>query len=130
MKRSTLNFMIDMVLLVLLIGLAATGLLLHFRLPPGSGSFRVIWSMSRHEWGDKHFWLGLSFACISAVHVILHWTWLKNVAVDAYHASKSRALVGAVILVASILVAGSILLSAAETRERGAADAAGHRRRF
>jgi len=91
MKRSSLNFIVDLVSFLNLIWLVATGLIMKFVLPPGSGGLgrelhegrgrepiKDFWSMTRHEWGDLHFYLALGFAVLMTVHIILHWSWIKN----------------------------------------------------
>jgi len=91
MKRSSLNFIIDLTAFVNLLALAFTAFIIKFILPPGSGArglgFRAgrasqpvkeFWSMTRHQWGDIHFYLALLFLALIIIHIILHWTWLKN----------------------------------------------------
>jgi len=72
MKRGTINFIIDLVSFVNLLCLAVTGFIMRYILPPGSGGrgrmfrggrggqageqIRELWSMTRHEWGDIHFY--------------------------------------------------------------------------
>lgn len=75
MKRNTLNYLLDILLGILMIGLIATGLLLKFVLPPGSGQ-RQLWGMGRHDWGDWHFWIVVSFLMVLAIHLALHWQWV------------------------------------------------------
>lgn len=62
--------------------MAGTGLLLAFRLPPGSrgGHGLSAWGMSRHEWGDWHTWLSYAFLALVLVHLALHWRWFWQVA--------------------------------------------------
>lgn len=62
--------------------MAGTGLLLAFRLPPGSRGGRGLSAMdlSRHEWGDIHTWLSYAFLALIAVHLALHWRWFWQVA--------------------------------------------------
>ncbi|HUO10433.1 MAG TPA: DUF4405 domain-containing protein, partial [Phycisphaerae bacterium] len=57
MKRNTLNFVMDVVLAVLAAGMIGTGLVMRYILPPGSGQWRLLWGLGRHDWGDLHFWL-------------------------------------------------------------------------
>lgn len=59
-----------------------TGLLLAFRLPPGSQGGRGLraWGIDRHEWGDIHTWLGYVFVVFLLLHLALHWRWLWSVA--------------------------------------------------
>ena len=91
MKRVTLNFIVDLVSFISLLGLAFTGFIVKFVLPPGSGGhgrqlheglgrehIKALWSMSRHEWGDIHFFLAVLFLALMVVHIILHWGWIKN----------------------------------------------------
>ena len=59
MRRNTINFLVDAASALVVIGLVATGLLTRFVLPPGSGSWRLLWGMGRHDWGDVHFWLAV-----------------------------------------------------------------------
>jgi len=74
MKRTTLNFIIDSNAFLDLLGLAFTGFIMMYILPPGTGGrgrmfrggrgaehvgeeIKELWSMTRHEWGVIHFYL-------------------------------------------------------------------------
>lgn len=63
-------------------GMAATGLLLAFRLPPGreGGKGLSVMGWDRHEWGDLHTWMGYVIMGLILVHLALHWRWLWQVA--------------------------------------------------
>ena len=63
-------------------GMAGTGLLLAFRLPPGSrgGAGLTAMGWGRHDWGDVHTWLSYAFLALIAAHLALHWRWLWQVA--------------------------------------------------
>ena len=79
MKRNTLNFLVDLVSALIMLGIVATGLIMRFVLPPGSGAARRLWALNRHEWGDVHFWLAVAAAAAAAVllvHLVLHWQWV------------------------------------------------------
>jgi len=91
MRRITLNFIVDSVSFVNLVGLGFTGFIIKYILPPGTGGLgrlqhsgqgrvqiKYFWSMTRHEWGDIHFYLAVLFVILMAVHIVLHWTWIKN----------------------------------------------------
>ena len=91
MKRTNLNFIIDFVSFLDLLGLAFTGFIMKYILPPGTGGrgrqlhgglggehIKDFWSMTRHEWGDIHFYLALLFIVLMTAHILLHWSWLKN----------------------------------------------------
>jgi len=90
MKRGTVNFIVDLVSLVDLLGLACTGFVMRYVLPHGSGGrgfrggrggeeqIKYFWSMTRHEWGTIHFYLAILFVFLMIVHIILHWDWIKG----------------------------------------------------
>jgi hypothetical protein len=81
MRRSALNFVVDLVTLLAILVMIATGLIIRFVLPPGSGGHQgegglVLWSLGRHDWGDVHFWTSVAFGALLVVHVALHWSWV------------------------------------------------------
>ena len=91
MKRSTLNFIIDLISFVDMLVLVLTGIIMKYILPPGSGGrgwalhggrggdhIKTFWSMTRHEWGDIHSYFAAALVVLMAGHIILHWTWIKN----------------------------------------------------
>jgi hypothetical protein len=79
MKRSILNIIIDTLAAAVMLGMIATGIILRFTLPPGSGRVLSLWGMTRHQWGDLHFWLALAAVAIVVLHLALHWTWVVSV---------------------------------------------------
>ena len=93
MKRSSVNFVIDLVSFVDLLGLVFTGAIMKWVLPPGTGGLgrqfhggggrggehiEQFWSLGRHDWGSVHFWLAVVFVALMAVHIVLHWAWIKG----------------------------------------------------
>lgn len=90
MKRSTVNFIVDLTSFVVLVGLAVTGGIMKWVLPPGTGGLgreisggqgreqiERLWGMGRYDWGDIHLWLGIIFIVLILVHLVLHWGWVK-----------------------------------------------------
>lgn len=75
MTRAALNFIIDLITLVVMLAMISTGLLVRYILPRGSGERLSAWNMSRHEWGDVHFWLAVSLCVLLLLHLALHWHW-------------------------------------------------------
>lgn len=67
--------------------MSGTGLLLAYRLPPGSRGGHGLSAMgwNRHEWGDLHLWISFAFLAVIVVHMALHWRWFWQIA------SKRRA---------------------------------------
>jgi hypothetical protein len=78
MKKSLLLTIVDAAAFVALTLLAATGALIHSVLPPGSGHFQTIWRLDRHDWGEIHFSIALTFLCLMLLHLILHWSWIVH----------------------------------------------------
>lgn len=91
-RRATVNFIVDLAGFFALLGLICTGFIIRYILPPGTGGgygrgyrggrgsaegIRELWSMTRHEWGDVHFYFAVVFVTLMLVHLVLHWTWIK-----------------------------------------------------
>ncbi len=76
MKRNTVNFLVDAASMLVVFGLVATGLLVSYVLPPGSGTRRLLWGLGRHDWGDIHFWIAFSGGVLLLIHLALHWQWV------------------------------------------------------
>lgn len=81
MRRNTVNLLVDILSLLVMSGMIATGLVIRFVLPPGTGgrhggAREVLWGMGRHDWGDVHFWLAVAIVALLLAHVALHWTWV------------------------------------------------------
>lgn len=108
MQRSKLNYAVDLVTVPFILAITATGLILRFVLPPGSGGRAgggglVLFGWSRHDWGDIHFWLTAGLGAIIVTHVALHWAWVcavtRNILMPSHTAcqipSLNRNLAGA-----------------------------------
>jgi hypothetical protein len=79
--------------------------------------------MSRHDWGDIHFYASIGFLAILAIHLILHWNWIVNLIRGKKRmASGRRALLGLVGVFAIIAVAVSPLLSPIEGANKSNAE--------
>ena len=80
-RRSTLNFLVDVLTLLAIFIMIATGLAIRFVLPPGTGGRHgegglLLWGLGRHDWGDVHFWTSVALGVLLVVHVALHWSWV------------------------------------------------------
>ena len=76
MSKSTANFVVDAVAFAAFVFLTATGVLLRYMLPAGSGHFSALWGMDRHAWGRVHFWIAVVLMGVLALHLVLHWRWV------------------------------------------------------
>jgi hypothetical protein len=95
MRRVTLNFIVDLLGFVDLLLLTATGAIMKWVLPPGTGAgrgygyrggrgplpadqIREVFGLGRRDWGNIHFVLASVFIFLILVHIVLHWTWVRS----------------------------------------------------
>ena len=113
--------MVDAVLFLNVFGLLLTGLLIAFVLPPRS-HMASVWGLTRHSWGELHFYLAVSALVVMFVHLVLHWSWVCTVASRLIHRAATptawqrrvAGVVGLGFVVAVVLV----FLAAAELSKR------------
>lgn len=81
-ERNTLNLIIDSLLFTTCGAIIFIGLLLGFVIPTGNAppQQKYLWELHRHDWGEIHLYLALSFLGLLIVHLILHWSWIKGCA--------------------------------------------------
>ncbi len=110
MNRSKLNFIIDAVMCVAMLGLIWTGILIWTVLPPGirGGHGLTLWGLSRHEFGDIHMCLGIALLILTGLHLWLHWGWfacrLTNIIKTTNQENVQKRKIHAMIIVFAILV--------------------------
>jgi hypothetical protein len=76
MSRTTLNYLVDALSFIGFTFLAATGVLVRYVLPPGSGRWSTLWGLQRHDWAEIHFWIAVFFLLSLSAHLFLHWSWI------------------------------------------------------
>ena len=116
LKRTTLNLIIDLTAAILLMAMIATGYLLRFPLPPGTNKSHVLWGISRHGWGDVHFWVSVGLLMILGTHIVLHWKWLVAVLAKRFarpNPSQKLTLVVSLVILAVMLTGGLLFVSVA-----------------
>lgn len=124
MKRVHLNFAIDLAAFFALLMLISTGMLLAFRLPPSRGGHEPyghgwrameratpeIWELTRHQWGEIHFWIAAVFSLLLAFHLVLHWKWIAATAKNLVPIATSSSLLFWLIgVIAAVLIAVPLL---------------------
>ncbi len=103
MEKKRMHAIIDAIAFACFVFITATGLLMHYILPPGSGRFIELWGMDRHQWGQIHFWISVAFLVVLALHVVLHWKWIISMV-------KGRPAEGSTYRIALSLLAVAALL--------------------
>lgn len=70
----------DLTLYALFCFLLGTGLLIHFRLVPGSqgGHGLTFLGLDRHQWGQWHWWASVAFLVALLVHLALNFAFIRN----------------------------------------------------
>ncbi|MBI4384598.1 MAG: DUF4405 domain-containing protein [Nitrospinae bacterium] len=133
MQRKNVNILIDALAFAFFVFLIATGMVLKYVLPPGSGrrfasgegreaegkTVSLSWGFSRHEWGDIHFWVAVGIMALLAAHLALHYKWAVTVVKgQTPEGSGARMGLGALGLATLLAVAVSPFLSPKETVQR------------
>ena len=91
-NKAPLLILVDLFNFLMFLGLAFTGVLMKYVLPSGSGGGRgagyglgrgrggagaeTFLGMTRHDWGEWHFWLAIGMVALVTVHVSLHAGWV------------------------------------------------------
>jgi hypothetical protein len=120
LKRTNVNFLVDTLALVALVFLTATGGIIRYVLPAGSGHTRVLWGLDRHAWGHVHFWIAIAFFVVMVVHVALHWGWITCVVRwDTRGRSKGRAVLALIAVIALVALAAAPFFGTVEEIEEG-----------
>jgi len=80
-SRTSLNFLINVLLFLTLAAITGMGFLMKYVLIPGEEQWMKYGrpvdlsfaGMDRHEWGTIHLYIGLLFLALLALHIFLHW---------------------------------------------------------
>ena len=84
--KNPLKRVLNLILYLSFCFLIGTGLLLAYRLPPGSrgGHGLSVLGMSRHDWGGGHLWAGFVMMAAGFAHLLMNWMWLKKIAAKSH----------------------------------------------
>ena len=118
MKKSKLITLIDISAFISFIFVVSTGVLMRYVLPPRSGQSIEILGMSRHEWGDIHFYITFIFLVILSIHLLLHWRFFLHVFQKGIKSSETyRLVLGVVALIAVLALAVAPFIAPKEYSE-------------
>ena len=114
-KKSNLITLIDISAFISFIFVVSTGVLMRYALPPKSGKFIEVLGMSRHEWGNIHFYVTFIFLAILAIHLLLHWKFIRNMFHGRVKETENfRLILGLVGLIAVLVLAAAPFIAPKE----------------
>jgi hypothetical protein len=102
LTRTDWKYLVDTLLVLSFLGLLVIGVLLAFVIPEGPldpGGSKFFLGLHRHQWGDVHAYLSLTFAALVLVHILLAWTWVRGKSA-ALFGKGWRAILGVTVLAA------------------------------
>ena len=80
MSRTTLNFCLDTILLLLFLTLLWCSVVVQFVFPPGPNAAGwMLWGATYDQWCSFQFGVVAAMALAVLLHVMLHWTWVCGV---------------------------------------------------
>lgn len=89
MKKTQKNFYLAVVMFAQVLMLGATAYIMEYQFECGQGrrggrglGRQTFLSRGRHDWGDVHSVIALSLLIVLAIHLLLHWNWIKCRIVD------------------------------------------------
>jgi hypothetical protein len=135
-NRPKINLVIDIVAFISAVFLIASGFLLEYILPPGSGRLGtegfgvgpgglhrpilLLWGLTRHEWGNIHFYLAIALMALLSLHLLLHWQWIAcMVQGKPREGFGLRVALGILGLVSLLALAVAPFLSSTDRMSRG-----------
>lgn len=138
LDRPKANLIIDVVAFICAVLLITTGFLLEYVLPPGSGrlgtegfgigpgglhrQILLLWDLTRHDWGNIHFYLAIALMAALSLHLVLHWQWIVCMLKGKPHATSGiRVAVGLLGLASLLVLAFAPFFSSSERLSRGEA---------
>jgi hypothetical protein len=115
-SRTTVNFFLDLALLLVFMALLGTVVILQFVFPPGPNAAGwQLWGWDYSRWSQFQFGLVSVLTLGILVHVMLHWPWVCNVAVRGLRRDRqvkaklddgTRTLIGVGVLIVILHVIG------------------------
>lgn len=81
MNKVKLNYFIDVLMAVIFIITAVTGLIIFLFLPSGirQGNYQTFLGILKGNWIFIHDWSGIILIVLVVLHFILHWNWMIHI---------------------------------------------------
>lgn len=108
MKKADWQYLVDTLLFICLVGIVLIGLLLGLFIPQGPTapeSTKYFLNLHRHQWGNIHFYLSLTFTLLIIIHLTLDWKWIKARANHLFKKGWKPALISTVVVSIFLLFA-------------------------
>jgi len=105
MKKTDWQYLVDTLLFLCIVGMVFIGILMGFFLaqgPTAQESAKYFLGLHRHQWGNIHLYLSITFTLLLVIHLILSWKWIKGKARQLFKKGWGTALT--LTAIASILV--------------------------
>lgn len=105
MKKADWQYLVNTLLFICIVGIVLIGLLLGLVIPKGPSAAentKYFLNLHRHQWGNIHFYLSLTFILLIIIHLTLDWKWIKGRANNLFKKGWKVALTSTV--AASILL--------------------------
>ncbi len=107
--KCKINFWVDIAIYLLMGFLLFSGFLMKFTMPPGTGGQLTILGLDRHGWGEVHFWIALALLIGVALHLYLHWCWIRITSKQYWLRAAIPALVLLLILAVAVIALPLVL---------------------
>jgi len=101
MKKADWQYLVDTLLFICIVGIALIGILLAFFIPKGPSaleSSKYFLNLHRHQWGNIHLYLSLTFIFLVIIHLTLDWKWIKARANQIFKKGWKTALISTVLI--------------------------------
>ncbi|QDU62990.1 hypothetical protein Pan216_38640 [Planctomycetes bacterium Pan216] len=132
MSKTTINFVLDILLAIVFLVVLWTAAVLEFLFPSGSRAIGwTLWGFDKPAWAALHFRILFAFGVMVLIHVMLHWSWVCGVAMKMIARATCRpmkqlesshqTLIGVGVLVVLLHLLGILYLSAMLTIHQPAA---------
>ena len=118
MNTKIARIVTDIAMFAAMCFITGTGLLIHYRLVPGSrgGHGLTLQGLSRHEWGTYHLWAAYGLLSLVIVHLILNFAFIKNCI------AARRTWIVIVLGLAGLLITSVFLLLPIQRRNNGGSE--------
>ncbi|MDX2349987.1 MAG: DUF4405 domain-containing protein [Porticoccus sp.] len=119
MNQFTVIKILDLLSFAALTLMLSTGIFLRFTLPPRSGGDEV-WGLTRHDWGNIHYYLSVVFLLFMSAHLVAHAKFIKSVIIGKATKEKYyRIAIGILGVIALIALAFTPVVSPVTDAQRG-----------